>query len=276
MKKFLILVLIVALAVAGCFTLVACDSNTIIVQTNAYFAPFEYFDANNNVVGVDVDIMNLVGEKLNKKVKFVHIDEFSAIVTNVSAGKICDVGAAGITITPERSKQVDFSIPYYTAVQYVIAKTGTVEVSKSTEGQDVVMWSALAGKEIGVQRDTTGDFAVQDAVDEGGVLYGTNANLDQYDSAILATDAVGAGLKDCVVVDELPAKNIVAKKTGYVCYPLYNSDGEPTTEEYAMCVPKGDTKYLNAINEVLESLLVKGDDGKSEMDKLVEKHFFGE
>lgn len=282
MKKFLILVLIVALAVAGCFTLVACDNDTIIVQTNAYFAPFEYYNG-TEIVGVDVDIMNMVGEKLGKSVRFVNV-EFDVIISNVSSGKTCDVGSAGITITDARKELVDFSIPYYTSVQYVIFKTDTaVEVSKNSDGEDMVLWSSLANKKIGVQRGTTGNIYVDLEINgEGkvgeedyyeGELNGKGTSCTAYDSATLATDAINAAQVDAVVIDELPAKNIVSKREGYVCYPLYYDAETITSEDYAMCVPKGDTKYLKTINEVLESLLVKGTDGKSEMDNLVEKHF---
>lgn len=282
MKKVLILFLIAILAVVGCFTLVACSNDTIIVQTNAYFAPFEYYSG-TEIVGVDVDIMNLVGEKLNKKVKFVNV-EFDVIISNVSAGKTCDVGSAGITITDARKELVDFSIPYYTSVQYVIFKTNTaVEVSKNANGEDMVLWSSLANKKIGVQRGTTGNIYVNleingegEVGEEGyyaGELNGKGATCTAYDSATLATDAINASQVDVVVIDELPAKNIVSKREGYVCYPLYYDAETITSEDYAMCVPKGETKYLTAINEVLESLLVKGDDGKTGMDKLVEAHF---
>ena len=59
--------------------------------------------------------------------------------------------------------------------------------------------------------------------------------------------------------------------------PLYYSgetdaDDAPVEEQYAICVTKGNTELLDAINEVLEEMLVKGEDGKTEIDKLVMKH----
>ena len=124
MKKILSIVLALALTL-GCLMMAGCGSkDTIIVQTNAYFAPFEYYDG-TEIVGVDVDIMNLVGEKLGKKVEFQNVT-FSVIIDNVSEGKICDVGAAGITVTDSRKEKVDFSNTYFTSVQYVIYKAGTM------------------------------------------------------------------------------------------------------------------------------------------------------
>lgn len=108
MKKIISIVLAAVLA-AGCLLMAGCGKkDTIIVQTNAYFAPFEYYDG-TTIVGVDVDIMNKVGEKLGKKVEFENVS-FSLIIDNVSAGKLCDVGAAGITVTDARKEKVDFPI----------------------------------------------------------------------------------------------------------------------------------------------------------------------
>ena len=61
----------------------AAKAEPIVVQTNAYFAPFEYFEG-NDIVGVDIDIMNKVAEKMNTTVEFQNVD-FSVIVDNVSA-----------------------------------------------------------------------------------------------------------------------------------------------------------------------------------------------
>ena len=119
MKKFLGFVLALAtLFSVGTVATACAPSDAIIVQTNAFFAPFEYYDG-TEIVGVDVDIMEKVGEKLGKEVVFQDGD-FAIIIDVVSQGTMADAGAAGITITDERKEKVDFSIPYYTSVQYVI------------------------------------------------------------------------------------------------------------------------------------------------------------
>ena len=250
----------------------------ISVYTNAYFAPFEYYDG-TEIVGVDVDVMNLVGEKLNRKVNYTNV-EFSTIIDTVSSGKLADVGAAGITITPARQEQVDFSNPYFTSVQYVIFPAGAMTPDGADGDVSYILWDSLAGKKIGVQTDTTGDIYVDGEInateadeDYGydGVLYGSGASEVRYDSAQLAVDAVGAGQVDVVVIDYLPASYIVDKNTGYECAALYyaGGDGEadfPTEEQYAICVTKGQDELLAAINEVLAEL---GEDG---INDLVMKH----
>ena len=273
MKKILCAALALVLTL-GCLFMAGCgNEDTIIVMTNAYFAPFEYYHG-TEIVGVDVDIMNLVGEKLGKKVEFENTT-FSVIIDNVAEGKVCDVGAAGITVTDARKEKVDFSDTYFTSVQYVIYKDGTMTPDGKDGDVDYILWDSLAGKKIGVQRDTTGDIYVAGEIngDEGfdGVLKGTGAEISRFDNAEAAADAIGANQIDVVVVDKLPASYIVDKNDGYSCAALYyaGENGEapsPTEESYAICVTKGNDELLDAINEVLAEL---GDAG---VEELIRKH----
>ncbi|MDE6107574.1 MAG: transporter substrate-binding domain-containing protein [Oscillospiraceae bacterium] len=274
MKKIIALTLGTALCLG---MLTACggkkeeETGSISVYTNAYFAPFEYYDG-TEIVGVDVDIMNKVGEKLGKQVTYTNV-EFGTIIDTVSAGKLADVGAAGITITESRQEQVDFSIPYFTSVQYVIYPDGSMTPDGTDGDVSYILWNSLAGKKIGVQADTTGDIYVDGEItgeDFDGILKDTGAEIVRYDSAQLAVDAVGAGQVDVVVVDQLPASFIVEKNGGYECAALYYDNGDgtvaPTEEEYAICVTKGQNDLLKAINDVLAEL------GESGINDLVMKH----
>ncbi|MDY4593328.1 MAG: transporter substrate-binding domain-containing protein [Eubacteriales bacterium] len=275
MKKALLIFVVVAMVAVSAMAMVACNGNDkIIVQTNAYFAPFEYFEG-TNIVGVDVEIMQKVGEKLGKEVEFVNNEEFSQIIPLVQEGKVCDAGAAGLTITEERKAKVDFSIPYYTSVQYVVYKEGDFETQKATNGVDCIMWSDLAGKKIGVQLDTTGmiytDIEINGDGDYVGELAGTGAECVPFSNAQLAAEAIGLQI-DCVVVDELPAKYLT-KNGKYKCAALYYDADTATEEQYAVAVTKGNTELLNAINEVLTEMLnTKDGNGKDQIQLLVEKH----
>ena len=275
MKKIIAFALCLLMC-ATCLLMSGCNTDSIIVQTNAYFAPFEYYDG-GQIVGVDVEIMNLVGEKLGKEIEFQNV-EFEVIIDNVSAGKICDAGAAGITVTDARKEKVDFSNTYFTSVQYVIYKKGTMTVDGTDGDVSYILWDSLAGKKIGVQRNTTGDIYVdgeingQEDNDYGynGVLYGTGAQLTPYDNAQVAAAAIGVHV-DVVVVDKLPASFIVEKSSEFECAALYYKGGEgeadfPTEESYAICVTKGNTELLNAINEVLAEL------GNEGVEALIKKH----
>lgn len=285
MKKIISLILALTLMCGAMLTLASCNKNAkekIIVDTNAFFAPFEYYDG-DKIVGVDVEIMEKVGEKLGKEVVFENT-EFSVIIDNVASGNLYDCGAAGITITPERADKVNFSIPYYKSVQYVIFNKNAAPETKTVNGVEYVVWEALAGKKIGTQLDTTGwiytdgEINAQESNDYGynGVLYGTNTTHNGYDSAQLAADDIGNGV-DYVIVDELPAEFIVSKNANLACVPLYyagetDADDAPVIEEYAICVTKGNDELLKAINEVLTELLKEDANGTSEIEKLVMKH----
>ncbi|MBR6726622.1 MAG: transporter substrate-binding domain-containing protein [Clostridia bacterium] len=282
MKKILALVLAVLMLATATVAFSSCSDDTIIVQTNAFFAPFEYYEG-TEIVGVDVEIMQKVGEKLGRDIEFVNV-EFSAIIDNVKTGEVCDAGAAGITITDERKDKVDFSTPYYTSVQYVIYKSSDI-ATKTAGDTEYIVWEALAGKKIGTQTDTTGwiytDGEINATADNDygydGVLYGTDTELKNYDTAQLAADAIIANQIDVVIIDELPAQYIVSKNSNLKCLPLYYSgetDAEdaPVEEQYAICVTKGNTELLEAINEVLAELMVKDSSGKTEIEKMVMRH----
>lgn len=275
-SKILVIVLALATLVGACFAFAACDKNddTIVVYTNAFFAPFEYYEG-TNIVGVDIDIMNKVGERMGRDVEFQNV-EFGVIIDEVSSGKMCDVGAAGITWTEERAEKVAFSVPYYNAVQYVIFAEGSIEISRNAAGDDVVMWSALAGKKIGVQLDTTGDIYVGLEIDgeEGytGAIQGTGAEKVQYKNAQLAVESLGTQL-DAVVIDELPAQYLT-KNNNYVALPLWYDANTATEEEYCIAVNKGQTELLENINAVLNEMLADVNaDGDNAIEVLVKQHF---
>ncbi len=279
MKKIISLIIVAALMCFSVCALASCGGNDeIIVRTNAYFAPFEYYDG-TEIVGVDVEIMELVGEKLGKEIVWSDGD-FGTIIDNVKDGKIADCGAAGITITPARAEKVDFSTPYYTSIQYVVVPD-SVEVATKTEGGvEYIVWEALAGLKLATQIDTTGWIYTEGEInataedeDYGydGVLYGTNTTLVEMPDAQAAVDALEV-TADVFIIDELPAKYLVENSTKSLkCYPLYYSGAEgeadaPVEEQYAICVTKGNDELLNVINEVLAEL------GDEKIQEMVMKH----
>lgn len=259
------LVLVVGLIVALFFFIRQANQYDYIVETNAFFAPFEFYE-NRKIVGVDIEIIDRVAKKLDAKIEVKNV-EFDVIIDNVANGVIADAGAAGLTITPARAEKVNFSIPYYTSVQYVIFDP---EAGLATR-DGYVVWEALAGKVLGTQTGSTGYLFISDETDEG-TLAGTGAKLKGFDSHQLAADAISSQIVDVAVADELAAKFIVAKNPGLLALPLYYTSEEgdyPVEESYAIAVNKERTELLEAFNEVLVEMLEVGADGQSEMDKLI-------
>lgn len=265
------ILLMVGLAVLNTVTLIQnLESYDYTVETNAFFAPFEFYD-NRKIVGVDVDIINRVAEKLNAKIEIKNV-EFDLIIDNVASGIIADAGAAGLTITPARAEKVDFSIPYYTSVQYAIFDKNAAPETRNGH----IVWEALAGKTLGSQMGSTGYLFMSGEVDDG-VLKNTNTKIKGFDSHQLTADAIGAHIIDYAIADELAARFIVEKNPNLAALPLYYSgktveEDYPAEESYAIAVNKQRTELLNAFNEVLAEMLEPGEDGKTEIDKLILKY----
>ena len=241
-----------------------------VVETNAFFAPFEYYE-NRQIVGVDVEIVDRVAEKMNKTIQIKNV-EFDVIIDNVEAGKIADAGAAGLTITPARAEKVNFTIPYYTSVQYVIFNS---EMPPSLR-DDHIVWEALAGAKLGSQIGSTGYIFVEDEI-ENGVLVGTNTTIKGIDSHQLAADAINSHIVDFAIADELAAKFIVEKNPELEALPLYYSgptreEDYPVEESYAIAVNKDRGDLLEAFNVVLAEMLTEDEEGVTEIDRLVLKY----
>ena len=212
-----------------------------IVETNAFFAPFEFYE-NRKIVGVDIEIIDRVAKKMQKTIDVKNV-EFDVIIDNVSEGIIADAGAAGLTITPAREEKVNFSIPYYTSVQYVIFDKQLEPEQK----EGYVVWEALAGRKLGSQTGGTGYLFMSEEVGEG-VLAGSGAVAKGFDSHQLAADAIGAHIIDYAIADELAARFIVEKNPNLAALPLYytGENGEPdypAEESYAIAVTKSAQNY---------------------------------
>lgn len=272
LKKFLATAL-ATIATFATFGFASCGDETLVVYTEAGFAPFEYV-SNGKIVGVDVDIMNKVGEKLGKKVVFENVD-FNTIVDAVAEGKLTNVGAAGISVTPERQEKVAFSTEYYTAALYVIYEADeassfeNVTTDNATLG---VYWENLSGLNIAVQNGTTADLFLSDELATGGILDEDVTGTRKTGFSQLSTAVADIGINcNALIIDELPAKSLIAGNPNLKCAPLYyQGEGEdldePAIDTYAICVTKGQDELLNAINQVLAEL------GESGIQALVNKH----
>lgn len=245
MKKILALTL-AALMLVCAFAFTSCEKedNTLVVYTEAGFAPYEFY-YNNEIVGVDIEIAKLVAEKMGKTLKLEDVN-FDTICGAVKTGK-ADMGVAGITIRPDRAEDVDFSKPYSSTEQYlIVASTDTT--TKTVED--------VKGMKVGVQEGTTSDFLIEDLINDG-TLAGTT--ITPYKAPAAAAATIGSKV-DVVVTDKLTAQLIVANNEGLVTFPFAKADGTPAAEveEYGVAVTKGNEELLKAVNEVIDELLTSG------------------
>ena len=251
MKKLvaLLLALVMVLSLAACgskteapaptdgeesaFT--TATKGTLTMATNATFPPYEYVEG-GNVVGIDADIAAAIADKLGLELQIEDM-EFDSIIEAVKSGK-ADIGLAGMTVTPDRQEEVDFTETYATGVQVVIVTEDSPITSVDdlfAEGNNYI---------IGVQRNTTGDlYTTWDLEDEG------LATIDRYSKGTDAVQALKTGKVDCVVIDNEPAKAFVSEVEG-----LKILDTAYAEEDYAIGVAKGNTAMLDAINGALEEL----------------------
>ena len=95
------------------------NNGTLTVATNAEFEPYEYMEK-GEIVGIDIDIMQAICDKLGMKLEVENI-AFDSIIPEVTSGK-ADVGAAGMTVTEDRLENVDFTDTYTTTTQVIIVK----------------------------------------------------------------------------------------------------------------------------------------------------------
>ncbi len=209
------------------------------MATNAQFPPYEFYDG-DKIVGIDAEIAAAIAAKLGLEIQIEDM-EFDSIIESVKSGK-ADIGLAGMTVTPERQEEVDFTESYATGVQVIIV----TENSPIASVDD--LFADGASHIIGVQRNTTGDlYTTWDLEDEG------LATIDRYSKGADAVQALKTGKVDCVVIDNEPAKAFVAEVEG-----LKILDTEYIEEQYAGAMSKNNSALYEAVNSALQELIADG------------------
>lgn len=177
----------------------------LVVATNAEFEPFEYKNG-DQFYGIDMEIAKLLADKLGKELVIVDM-EFDAVLLSVQQGK-ADIGMAGLTVTDERAKQVDFSDSYYSAAQKVIVKGDdtTFDSCKTKADVEAILNGLDESVNIGGQKGTTGQSYVQGSEDFG--FAGLKATWKGYANGSLAVQDLINGGVDYVIIDAAPAAAI--------------------------------------------------------------------
>lgn len=216
------------------------EKETLVMATNATFPPYE-FKEGDSFAGIDVEIAGKIAEKLGMTLEIKDV-EFGSIIGGVQTGKF-DIGMAGMTVTDERLKSVNFSDSYATGIQVVIVKEDSAIKSLDDLKGDGSM-------KFGVQQDTTGDIYASDTVENGG--YGKD-NVVRYKTGADAVQALKTGKVDAVIIDNEPAKNFVKANEG-----LSILNGDWVKENYAIAIAKDNTELLEKVNGALKELIADG------------------
>ena len=232
----------VALAAMMVLSLAACGQNKgdLVMATNAEFPPYEYHEG-DKIVGIDVEICQAIADEMGRNLVIEDM-AFDSVITSVYSGK-ADIGAAGLTITEDRLKNINFSTPDATAAQVIIVPEGSYIKSPDD----------LAGKKVGVQLGTTGDIYADDIED---------ATVERYNKGYEAVQALLQGKIDAVMIDNEPAKVYVEQNPELVIV-----DEAFTYEEYAIAISKNNDELLAEVNDAIAKLKASG-----KLDEIVNKY----
>jgi polar amino acid transport system substrate-binding protein len=206
------------------------------VCTSLPYQPFE-FEQDKKVVGFDIDLMDKVAEANDLTVSIV-VTAFEGIQSgqSLNTGQ-CDVAAAGMTITDERAKVIDFSDPYFDATQALLTKDKSYDSLES-----------LAGKKIGVQSGTTGQAYTEANAPK-------DAEIVVFENLGLETTAVKTGQVDACVQDNGPLLDYVKTNPDTFVTAEFS-----TGEQYGFAVKKdGNDALLTSINKVIADTKSSGD-----------------
>ncbi len=241
MKKSLRIVLIVMLIVS-LVAVVGCSSNDpapggeekiLKVGSDIAYAPFEYFDEKQEATGFDIDLMTAIAEDMGYKAEF-ETAAFDGLIPSLQAGKY-DCVISAMTITEERGEVVQFSDPYFSAVQYIAFK----------KGENYEKIADLEGKKIGVQLNTTGQFAVEDA----GLV------PQKFDTTPDALNALLIGGVDVVVADNQPVLSFIeANQTD----DIESVTADTEDEFYGIAMQLENTELADEINATLKKFKDNG------------------
>lgn len=234
-KKIIILVILCLLFLTSCKE----KKEDLILVTEAGFPPYEYYDG-GEITGVDIDIAKELAKELNVNLIIKDI-AFDSIISEIKTDK-SDIGAAGISYTEERAKEVDFTIDYMDSKQVIITKVG----SPLTGVND------LNNTRIAVQLGSVADSYLTENY--------PNTMIIREKKFLAAIQDLKDSKVDCVVMDEIPAKELMTSDLTILEEPL-------VTDHYGMIVKKGNTELLTAANKVIQRLK---DDGT--IDSILLKH----
>lgn len=206
------------------------------VCTDSPYAPFVY-EEKGKLTGFDVDLAQQVADSLDVDLDVIDTDFDSITSGDALNGDVCDVAVAAMTITGERARVLDFSSPYFDAEQALVTPRGS--------GLDQL--PELAGKRVGVQKDTTGETYMSDYAPE-------STQVKPYDDAAGLQAALAAGEIDAAVLDNTVSGEFVGSNPQLKLAREFD-----TGEQYGMAVKKdGNIPLLREINSTLAELREDG------------------
>jgi ABC-type amino acid transport substrate-binding protein len=213
------------------------DAGRIVIGTSADYPPYEFRllpEIEDDIVGIDIDIAEAIAADLNVKLEIKNI-VFNNLFKELAAENI-DLILAGLAPSENRQKIVDFSIPYYQAIQNMVIRARDKEKIKLLED--------LRGKNVGTQ---TG--SIQEDMARSMIV---GANFITRPTIQKLIDELASGKLDAVILEKPVADAYVFKNKDFLNLEC-NSDRTPLGS--AVAVKKGDADLLARVNQILERLI---------------------
>lgn len=246
MKKIVVLmVLFVTVVLSGCKSEnedlnsleKVLDKGYIILGLDDTFAPMGYRDEEGEVVGFDIDLAKAVANELGVELRIQPIEWDSKLIELNS--KNIDMIWNGLTITEERSKQINFSDAYLNNRQIVI----------TNESNTIDSLDALEGLKIGVQIDSSGQTAL-----ESSSIYSKVQEVVKFNTFNDALMDLNSGRIDAIVIDEIMARYVATT----VSYSLVVTDVSLGDEEYGIGFRLEENELRAKVDEILDMLSETG------------------
>lgn len=209
----------------------------IVVGTSAPYPPYEFRllpELESEMVGIDIDIAEAIASDLNVRLEIKDI-QFSRLFDELAAGNI-DIALAGLAPTEARQRVVDFSIPYYQAIQNMLLRAADKDRIRLLED--------LRGKVVGTQKGSIQEDMARNLV--SGATFFIHEELN----ALVA--ALKSGQVDAVIVEKPVADTFAARDPALLNLEC-NTDRLPLGS--AAAVRKGDSELLERVNAVLHKLI---------------------
>ncbi len=238
MKKAGWLVLLVlALVLAGNVPTSVAEEKVLINGIDANFPPFAFVDKTGKPDGFDVAVVDWIAKEYGFKVEHKPMD-WDGIIPSLNTKKI-DFIASGMSITDARKEKVNFSLPYWTIKQVLVAKADAGVTPEKAMSD---------GNKIGVQRGTSeAKWMEENLIKKEGKKF----ELVYYDSAPLAVEDVINGRIIAAAMDDAPAKDAVNKKKTVA---IIGAFGMPD-EQFGYAFRKEDTELMNKFNDGLKKIM---------------------
>jgi len=202
------------------------------IGTDPTLQPMEYTE-NGKIIGYDIDLANLLGKELGRRVVFKNI-VFDNLFTALEH-KDVDLIISAVTITPERQQKYDFSEQYLNAGQVIITRKDNNKITSTAN---------LRGKRIATQKGTTNEISA--------IKYTSDSLVIRYPDFEQATKALVDGQVEALFTDLPSAKGIT------LTHPTLKIASDPFTNEYYGIVFRKGDPAVKQVNAALDSLRVKG------------------